>query len=109
LAGQCTDTEYKTSTPTNEFLVEETENLLSIFPNPIYDEMYFEYLLSEPINLTVSILDLFGNTLLQSSKAYLQKKLMTSVRLNAQSLSPGIYILRLTGKKTFLMKQFIKL
>ena len=79
-----------------------TNNLITIYPNPAVDELYFQLPQIDYSEGIYSISDLTGATIIE--------KAITSSdhRVNIKNLNSGIYIFRLqTGNKSFVSK-FIK-
>lgn len=80
-------------------------NDLTLFPNPAYQDINVKFT-SDEREVKLEIIDSRGNILstkkLTSSKGYYDEK------INIQSLSSGIYFIKINGNKQSLSKTFIK-
>jgi hypothetical protein len=79
---------------------------ITLFPNPATEIIQIEIEKLKPINegVSIAILDFTGKTILteQLSSGH------THHTLNIQSLSPGVYLLKVTSGNNFSLNKFIK-
>lgn len=77
----------------------EAINALEIFPNPTSGELYLEIDLSETVNLSIEIFDLFGKKVLLRQN---QQQISEMIPLNLSHLPNGTYFIQL-----YINQQFI--
>ena len=100
------DTAYLLVVNTDVILVEETEDIISIMPNPFSN--YFR--IKTEVNTDEAItIDIYNNTgkLLWKENAYLVAG-QNVLTVTPQNLPPGFYTLQIRGKHTFTSVRIIK-
>jgi len=95
----------------NEQLIIETD-LLSNFPNPVFNNTTFEFSLKEPYHVTLSVYNLKGQLVAILLDEELEPSASHCVEwdgtANGKRLANGIYFYKLeTGKKSFLKKMVL--
>lgn len=82
------------------------DNRITVYPNPVQNELFIK---SEPGShelFTIRILDLAGKTL---HDANLRPENEGDIRINTSQFKPGIYLLIINSGKTFKVSKFVKL
>ncbi|MDY0216945.1 MAG: T9SS type A sorting domain-containing protein [Bacteroidales bacterium] len=80
--------------------------LLSLYPNPVVDELYVMVNALENTKLTLSITDVNGKLIYQKHLSILEGE--NIIRLNASSFVEGFYILTLYNERYKESKKFVK-
>ncbi len=84
--------------------INEGNNTLKIFPNPVSDNLNI-YLPDGEVYNSLELIDLKGNVVI--SQVFVSEK-DSSVKVDLTGLSRGIYVLVLGGEKPFSQKVFVK-
>lgn len=84
----------------------EDEQLLSLFPNPAYDQLFMLLQLSDEQNVVFSIMDITGKILYQH-QSFLKNEIH-KLTFDIQSLSQGLYAIQIKTKKHTFVHKFIK-
>jgi hypothetical protein len=90
-----------------EFITQQ--NSLTIYPNPADSEIYINFSLPEPSDVGISIINYMGQLILQNSD---KKKLDSgshTIKVLVESLSKGVYLVRINiNNRVFVKKVIIK-
>ncbi len=94
------NTQYKTGTTLS---IDISSNEISIFPNPVHDNLSISYSKSDLISCEVSVIDLLGCT-------RLKKNLLLNIdSLSLDSLAQGAYFVVIKRGNTSVVKKIIKI
>jgi len=86
---------------------EEKENFtsLSVYPNPVDDNLHIQFNLSEPQNVKIEIISAKGVTLYTEQFSYFKGDFQKTV--DVSSFAKGIYLLRMTGDRGMVNEKII--
>ena len=84
-----------------------TPQLYDLVPNPVIDNLQYQYFLPHPNEVSISILDLHGKLILEANGSGKVSGLYTS-NLNVSALPAGIYFLVLKTDGVIRSKKFVK-
>jgi hypothetical protein len=81
---------------------------LTIYPNPFKNLITFSYVLNEPSQVCLKILNSYGDLIAEPVKAY-QEQGEHKVRWNAEGLPAGVYFCQLKARNQLISNKIIKL
>lgn len=76
-----------------------------LYPNPLNDEGWMSINLSSPGNLTISIIDTMGKTILKENRKGIEG--VNHIPISARNLNPGLYTYTIAFKETLLKKKVL--
>ena len=85
----------------------ETFSLLSLYPNPATDQISLDYMLTEPANMQVQVLNLTGQVQMVENLGLVPAG-NNSVNINTAALAAGYYLIRVSSCNNSTVYPFIK-
>jgi len=83
----------------------DLSTVISIYPNPVKNNLFIFSSLDQPTGVTIEIIDIQGRIISSCNSHFYPN---TENKINLSNLTKGLYFIRITSNKGHLIKKFIK-